>query len=99
MSNITIMREEKVKLLGKLNFDYHISQICKKAGKKLHALTRVFNYMNISQRILIAYAFIMSYFSYCPLIWMIHSRAMEHKINRIHDKTLRLIYTNQHQLI
>ena len=55
--------------------------------------------MNISQRKLIAYAFIMSYFSHCPLIWMIHSQAMEHKINRIHDKTLRLIYTNQHQLI
>ena len=82
--------------MGKLNFDYRISQICKKAGKKLHALTRAFNYMNISQRKLIANAFIMSY---CPLIWMIHSRNMENKINRIHDKTLRRIYTNQHQLI
>ena len=40
----------------------------------------------------------MSQFSYCPLIWMFHSRAMEHRINRIHEKTLRLIYPNQHQL-
>ena len=73
VSNITIMSEEKVKLLGiyinnRLNFDYHISQLCKKAGKKLHALTQVFKYMNISQRKLIANAFIMSQFSYCPLI-------------------------------
>ena len=40
----------------------------------------------------------MSQFSYCPLIWMFHSRAMEHRINRIHERTLRLIYPNKHQL-
>ena len=38
VANMTIMSEEKVKLLGihidnRLNFDYHISQLCKKAGK------------------------------------------------------------------
>ena len=103
VANMTIMSEEKVKLLGNhidngLNFDYHISQLCKKAEKKLHALTRVFKYMDISQRKLIANAFIISQFSYCPLIWMFHSRAMEHRINRIPERALRLIYPNQHQL-
>ena len=44
VTNMTIMSEEKIKLLGthidnRLNFGYHISQLCKKAGKKLHALT------------------------------------------------------------
>ena len=92
MSNINIMSEVKVELLGisidnRLNFDYHVSQLCKKAGKKLHTLTRVFKYMNILQRQLIPNVFIMSQFSYCPLIWMFHSRAIEHRINRI----LRLI--------
>ena len=29
---------------------------------------------------------------------MFHSRAMEHRINRIHGRTLRLIYPNQLQL-
>ena len=54
--------------------------------------------MDISQCKLIANAFIMSQFSYCPLIWKFHSRAMEHRINRIHERTLRLIYPSQHQL-
>ena len=63
VANMTIMSEEKVKLLGihidnRLNFDYQISQLCKKARKKLHALTRVFKYMDISQRKLIANHFI-----------------------------------------
>ena len=103
VSNITIMSEEKVKLLGvsidnRLNFNYHISQLCKRAGKKVHALTRVFKYMKISELKLIPNAFMMSQFSCCPLIWMFHSRAMEHRINRIHERTLRLIYSNQHQV-
>ena len=103
VSNITIISEEKVKPLGihidnRLNFDYHISQFCKKAGKILHALTRIFKYMDISQHKLIANAFMMSPFSYFPLIWMLHTRAMEHKINRIHERTLKFIYPNQHQL-
>ena len=29
---------------------------------------------------------------------MFHSRAMEHRISRIHERTLRLIYPDQHQL-
>ena len=48
----------------------------------MHALTRVFKYKYISQRKLIANAFIMSQSSYCPLIWMFHSRAMEHRKNK-----------------
>ena len=67
VASMTIMSEEKVKLLGihidnRLNFDYHISQLYKKAGKKIHALTRVFKYMDTSQRKLIENAFIMSQF-------------------------------------
>ena len=92
VSNINVMGEEKVKLL-ELNFDYQISQLCKKACSN-----SVFKYINISQRKLIANAFIMFQFSYCPLIWMFHSQAMEHRISRIHERTLRLIYPNQHQL-
>ena len=32
----------------------------------------------------------MSQFSYCPLIWMFHSRAMEHRISGIHESTFSL---------
>ena len=103
VSNITIISQKKVKLLeiymgNRLNFDYHISQFCKKTGRKLHPQTRVFKYMSILECKLIANAFIMSQFSYSPLIWMFHSRAMEHRTNRIHERTLRLIYPNQHQV-
>ena len=37
-------------------------------------------------------AFIQSQFSYCPLVWMFCSRTMNNKINRIHERALRLVY-------
>ena len=41
---------------------------------------------------------LVSQLSYCPLIWIFHSQAIEHRINRIHERILRLICPNQHQL-
>ena len=52
IENTIISSVNKVKLQGvhiddRLNFDYHVSQISKKANKKLHALSRVSKYMNM----------------------------------------------------
>ena len=40
-------------------------------------------------------AFFKSQFSYCPLAWMCHSRANNGKINRLHERCLRIIYSNK----
>ena len=37
-------------------------------------------------------AFIISQFSYCPLVWMFHSWNTEKKVNKIDKKSLRLLY-------
>ena len=44
MSNIAILSEEKLKLLGiyidnRLSFDYHITQLYKNAGEEMYAPT------------------------------------------------------------
>ena len=39
-------------------------------------------------------AFIQSRFGYCPLIWMCHSRALNTRINRIHERALRMVYND-----
>ena len=36
-----------------------------------------------------------SQFSYCPLVWMFHSRTLNNRINKIHEKALRLVYKNE----
>ena len=37
-------------------------------------------------------AFIASQFSYCPLIWILHSGTLNNRINNIHERALRLTY-------
>ena len=39
-------------------------------------------------------AYINSEFGYCSLVWMMHIRTMNKKINRIHERTLRIVYQN-----
>ena len=39
-------------------------------------------------------AFIESQFNYCPFKWMVHSRALNNKINRIHERALKIVYSD-----
>ena len=39
--------------------------------------------------------FIESQFNYCPLIWMFHSRKMNHRINKLHERALRVVYKDE----
>ena len=92
-----ISGEKSVKLLGiiidnKLDFNEHVTNLCKKASQKLQALTRVASFIDTSNRRILMKAFIESQFSYCPLIWMFHSRKLNNKINRIHERALRAAY-------
>ena len=34
----------------------------------------------------------MSHFNYYPLIWMFHDRATNSRINKIHERALRIVY-------
>ena len=68
VENNQITNSKCEKLLGikinhKLTFNAYTDEICKEAGQKMNALSRVIPYMNI----------IMSQFNYYPLIWMCHS--------------------------
>ena len=54
----------------KLTFDDHISNICKKAGRKISALARVTPYIGIAKKRIPMNAFFTSQFSYCLLVWM-----------------------------
>ena len=54
--------------------------------------------MNKKKRPILMNAFITSQFSYCPLVCMSHSRSMNNRINKIHEKALRLIYKDEKNL-
>ena len=84
-----------IKIDDKLNFNEHVSKLCKKGNQKLHALARISKYMNKDKLKLIMKAFITSQFNYAPLTWMFHSRTLNNKINKLHERALRLVYDKQ----
>ena len=92
-----IVNNTEEKILGvyfdnKLNFNTYLTKLCKKASQKLHALARVSNLVSIRQGKIIMIAFIHSQFSYCPLIWMCHSRTIHSLINNIPGRASRIVY-------
>ena len=91
---------EQQKLLGilldnKLIFDKHNNNLCTKANQTLNALCRVPSFMSTNKNPLVMKAFISPQFSYCPLIWMNYSTTLNNKINRIHERSLRVVYNNK----
>ena len=66
-----------------------------KGNQKLHALARISKYMNKDKLKLIMKAFITSQFNYAPHTWMFHSRTLNNKINKLHERALRLVYDKQ----
>ena len=100
ISNTTINCLRSQKLLGivfdyKLNFDKHIENICQKANRKLNALARVTNYMELPKSHILTNAFFKGQFNYCPVIWISHSRSFNNKIIRFHERCLRIIYNDR----
>ena len=83
----------KQKLLGmeigrNLNFDDHVILICKNAGRKLAVLARLSKFMSFKQKRILMKTFVESQFGYCPLIWMLHSRKVNSKINYLQEQSL-----------
>ena len=70
----------------------HVSSLCKKTSQKLNSVLRVVPCITLDQRIIILNSFITSHFSYCPIVWMFHSRKLNERINHIHERALRIVY-------
>ena len=99
IEDFSIKNRTEEKLLGvkfdsNLSFENHVTSLCKKVSQKLHALARISHYMDLNKRRNLMKGFITSQFSYCLLMWMCHSRSLNNKINRIHERALRLVYQN-----
>ena len=92
-NGITLKHISHEKMLGvtidnKLSFDEHIINICKTANKKPNALSRINHYMKQNQKEILLSSFIISHFSYCPLIWMFCFKKSTKKINAVHERSL-----------
>ena len=58
----------RINLNNRLGYDTHVTNICTRMSKTLHALARISQFMNIYKRRMTMKAFIASEFGYCPLV-------------------------------
>ena len=91
---------EAVELLGikfdkNLSFTDHVTGLIKKGNQKLHAMARISKYFSQDKLKIIMKTFIQSQFNYFPLVWMFCSRTLNNKINKSHERSLRLVYKNE----
>ena len=97
IADTQVIETHCVKLLGvlidsELKFDAHVNSLCKKASSKISALARQCAILPFCRRKMLMNAFFSSQFSFCPLVWMFCSRAMNSKINNLHYRALRIVY-------
>ena len=86
IADARIWESNRQKLLGvytekTLSFDEHVSNLCKKAGRKLSVLARLSSYMTLTQRRVLMKSYTKAQFGYCPLVWMFQGRVLDRKIN------------------
>ena len=67
------------------------TSIYKNASTKLSALSRISYYMDPLKQRLLVNTFFTSQLNYCLLTWMFYSRKLNNKVNKLHERCLRLI--------
>ena len=102
-NDITLKRSSQEKILDvtiddKLSFDEHIINIYKTANKKLSTLSSINHYIKQNKKEISLSSFIISHFSYCPLILMFCSKKSTKKINAVHERSLRIIRNDYESL-
>ena len=100
LGNKTLHAEAKQKLLGlkidkDLNFQSYTKSIIQTANQKLSAFIRVAPLMTDFNKKVIFNLFIKGQFNYCPLLWMFSTKAVNHKINRLHEKRLKTLLNDE----
>ena len=97
INNVVLTSSVEKKLLGitldsELKFEKHITGVFNKASQEIHVLSRMTSYMSLNKQRLLMKMFVEPQFSH--LIWMFHSRCLNNKINNVHEKALRIVYSH-----
>ena len=75
-----------------LNFSTHTDKLSRNAQYKLHALRPIRKYVSLEKAKMLGNVFIDSQFNYAPLIWAFCRKGLYLKMQKIHHKTLKVIY-------
>ena len=100
IEDIELAPKSSVKLLGvtldnKINFNEHITNICKTASLNTNCLARIRKYIDVKNSRLLYNAYIKSVFGYASMIWMFCQKSSYKRIESIQKRALRIVYLDQ----
>ena len=81
-----------IQIDDKLNFNLHISKICKSAANQLNALIRLKQFLSFHAKEILINSDIISNFNYCPLVWMFSIAQSVNKIENLQKRALCFLY-------
>ena len=98
-NGITLHSEPYAKVPGvtiddRLQFSEHVSACCSKAARQLNALSRISRHINLKSKSIIYNSFIASNFNYCPLVWYFCGTANSNKLDKLQERSLRILYND-----
>ena len=93
-----IKTSSSVKLLGvhiddKLNFNLHITKICRYAANQLHGLIRLRMFLNFEEKKTLINSYFFSNFKYCPLVWMFSGAKSLNKVESLQKRAVFFMKT------
>ena len=65
-----------------------------KSESKVTCTSKGVGFYKLQTKKIIMKAFITSQLGYCPFIWMCHNRNLQRQIDRIQERALRIVYTD-----
>ena len=98
--SITVKKSNEVILLditidNKLLSKKHIENSCRTDQQKLYTLRSIRKSLSLDKVILLGNTFINSQFNYAPIIWMFCRKTLCRKIEKPHDRSIKLIFKSE----
>ena len=81
-----------VQIDDKLNFNLHITNICRSAANQLNALIRLKQFLSFEAKKVLVNSYFYSNFNYCSLVWMFSGPKSLNKIESLQKRALCYLY-------
>ena len=81
-----------IKIGDKLNYNLHISNVCRSAANQFNALIGLKLFLGFKVKKILIKSYFMANFNYYPLVWMFSSASSPKKIENLKKRALRFLY-------
>ena len=100
VKNKSIAETDSLMLLGiavdcKLNFNEHISNVCRKASQRIGVIMRLRNLIPTEAKLQLYKSAILPHLTYCHLVWHFCRASDTRKLERVQERGMRAIFRDK----